>query len=178
MQWWLVKGKFAARSGLYMVWGLTSIITSVNQGVCLDWWDLFLRVITSRCLQMMQKNSYKIITIKGIHSFFFFQSPSLPFLALAFTFLSLSVSFSVFLLLSPLFLSLADTAELGAREMNLAWIILALGEKAPSKTSLMWLWWMCGTKMCNLPVGVIADKALMSFPKTWRISECTLATNA
>lgn len=46
------------------------------------------------------------------------------------------------------------------------------------KSSLMWLWWMCGTEMCNLPVGVIADNALMSFPKAWRISECTLTTRA
>lgn len=33
----------------------------------------------------------------------------------------------------------------------------------------------CGKEMCNLPVEGIADAVLMSFPKTWRISECILA---
>lgn len=62
--------------------------------------------------------------------------------------------------------------------MNLAPIALAPGEKAASKSGVMWLWWMCGTQTCNLPAEAIADNTLMSFPKTWGISKRCANTNA
>lgn len=76
----------------------------------------------------------------------------------------------------PLPLSLAAAAELGARETNLAPVTLALGKKAASKSSRVWLWWMCGTAMCNLPVGGYRRQRFNEF--SWRISECSEAAHA
>lgn len=69
-----------------------------------------------------------------------FSAPLSPSLGSAFHFspprVSIFIPSSLYFFLCPsLFVFLAETAALGAREMNLAPIVLALGEKAASKSS-------------------------------------------
>lgn len=139
---------------VYVVWLMSSFVNGITS-----------RCVTAELARLTSLsgsalNSFKIITFKGLNtSFLLTDLFSLHLFALVFILL---VLLCVFCFSSPYVFLWFGLWQQQPRSQPEKWTWLDsfwLWEK----TNLMWLWWMCGAKICSFPVEVTAEGVFNEF---------------